>query len=88
VAKAYQSHLTQGEMHPGEPIAPRIDQILTQDATGTFVMLTLEAMGLDRAKTEASVQYVDHNLIEADFRNAVEKARHPDKASLPGALAR
>jgi aconitate hydratase len=57
-------------MHPGEHIALSIDQTLTQDATGTLVMLTLEAMELDRARTELSVQYVDHNLLEADFRNA------------------
>jgi aconitate hydratase len=68
--KLIQSHLRQGRMHPGEPIALAIDQTLLQDATGTLVMLTLEAMGLDRARTELSVQYVDHNLIEEDFRNA------------------
>src|SRR5215475_1340527 len=68
--KLIQSHLKLGEMHPGEPIALRIDQTLTPDATGTLVMLTLEAMALDRARTELSVQYVDHNLLEVDFRNA------------------
>ena len=68
--KLIQSHLKQGEMHPDEPIALAIDQTLTQDATGTLVMLTLEAMDLKRAKTEVSVQYVDHNLIQEDFRNA------------------
>ena len=47
----------------------KIDHTLTQDATGTLVMLELEAMGLDRVKTELSAQYVDHNLIQADFRN-------------------
>ena len=54
---------------PGEMIGIRIDQTLTQDATGTLVMLELEAMGLNRVRTEVSVQYVDHNLIQADFRN-------------------
>ena len=68
--KLIQSHLAHGEMRAGEPIALRIDQTLTQDATGTLVMLALESMGLDRARTEASVQYVDHNLLEMDFRNA------------------
>ena len=53
-------------MTPGQEIALRIDQTLTQDATGTMVMLELEAMGLDRARTEVSVQYVDHNLLQAD----------------------
>jgi aconitate hydratase len=57
-------------MEPGEEIGLRIDQTLTQDATGTLVMLELEAMGLDRVKTELSAQYVDHNLLQADERNA------------------
>lgn len=56
-------------MTPGSPIALRIDQTLTQDATGTLVMLEFEAMGLPRVKTELSVQYVDHNLLQEDFRN-------------------
>jgi len=56
-------------MDPGEMIGIRIDQTLTQDATGTLVMLELEAMGLRRVRTEVSVQYVDHNLIQTDFKN-------------------
>ena len=56
-------------MVSGEMIGIRIDQTLTQDATGTLVMLELEAMGIRRVRTEVSVQYVDHNLIQADFRN-------------------
>src|SRR5690625_4590314 len=67
--KLIESHLVSGKMVPGEEIALKIDQTLTQDATGTMVMLELEAMGLDRAKTEASAQYVDHNLIQADSKN-------------------
>jgi aconitate hydratase len=63
-------HLLEGEMIPGGEIGIRIDQTLTQDATGTLVMLELEAMGLDRVRTEVSAQYVDHNLIQADNRNA------------------
>ncbi|TVP56550.1 MAG: aconitate hydratase [Gemmatimonadales bacterium] len=62
-------HLMEGEMVAGEEIGLRIDQTLTQDATGTLVMLELEAMGLDRVKTELSAQYVDHNLIQADHKN-------------------
>lgn len=62
-------HLVEGDLTPGEPIAIRIDQTLTQDATGTLVMLELEAMGLDRVRTEASVQYVDHNLVQEDHKN-------------------
>ena len=67
--KLIQSHLLEGKMTPGEEIALKIDQTLTQDATGTLVMLELEAMQLDRVKTELSAQYVDHNLIQADFKN-------------------
>ncbi|MFP3558740.1 aconitate hydratase [Paraburkholderia sp. SIMBA_049] len=67
--KLIQSHLVHGGMKPGEEIGISIDQTLTQDATGTLVMLELEAMGLDRARTEVSVQYVDHNLIQEDYRN-------------------
>ena len=68
--KLIASHLVAGEMIPGREIGLHIDQTLTQDATGTLVMLELEAIGLDRAQTEVSVQYVDHNLLQADSRNA------------------
>ncbi|VVC75385.1 2,3-dimethylmalate dehydratase large subunit [Aquicella siphonis] len=68
--KIIHSHLVEGEMIAGKEIAMKIDQTLCQDATGTLVMLELEAMGLDRVKTELSVQYVDHNLIQEDFKNA------------------
>ncbi len=56
-------------MRPGEEIGLKIDQTLTQDATGTMVMLELEAMHVDRVQTELSVQYVDHNLLQEDFKN-------------------
>jgi aconitate hydratase len=62
-------HLVEGELVPGSPIGLRIDQTLTQDATGTLVMLELEAMGLELVRTDVSVQYVDHNLIQEDHRN-------------------
>ena len=68
--KLIESHLESGDMTPGEEIAIRIDQTLTQDATGTLVMQELEALGLDRARTEVSVQYVDHNLLQTDEKNA------------------
>lgn len=68
--KLIASHLVVGQMVPGTEIGLRIDQTLTQDATGTLVMLELEALGLDRARTEVSVQYVDHNLLQADSKNA------------------
>lgn len=68
--KLISSHLMEGDLTPGKEIGIKIDQTLTQDATGTMVMLELEAMKLDRAKTELSAQYVDHNLLQEDFKNA------------------
>ena len=60
------------EMTPGSEIGLRVDQKLTQDAAGTMVMLELEALGLDRARTQVSVQYVDHNLLQADEGNMAD----------------
>lgn len=57
-------------MVPGREIGLRIDHTLTQDATGTMAWLQFEAMGLERVRTERSVSYVDHNMLQADFRNA------------------
>ena len=68
--KLIESHLVEGDMKPGGEIGLKIDQTLTQDATGTLVMLEFEAMGLPRVKTELSAQYVDHNLLQTDFKNA------------------
>jgi len=68
--KLIKEHLIEGEMTPGKEIGLKIDQALLQDATGTLVQLELEAMQLDRAKTEVAVQYVDHNLLQTDFKNA------------------
>lgn len=68
--KLINSHLVEGEMKPGTEIGLKIDQALQQDATGTLVMLELEAMGLDKAQTEVAVQYVDHNLLQGDHKNA------------------
>jgi aconitate hydratase len=67
--KLIRDHLVEGNMNPGEEIGIRIYQTLTQDATGTLVMLELEAMGLDRVKTDLSAQYVDHNLLQVDHKN-------------------
>ena len=72
--KLIKEHLLKGEMIPGKEIGIKIDQALLQDATGTLVQLELEAMGLDRAKTEVAVQYVDHNLLQTDFKNADDHA--------------
>lgn len=68
--KLIESHLISGEMTTGEEIAIGIDQTLTQDATGTLVMQELEGLGLDQAHTDVSVQYVDHNLLQTDEKNA------------------
>jgi len=65
-----EEHLVDGKMQPGEAVHLKIDQTLCQDATGTMVMLEFEALGLPKVKTELSAQYVDHNLIQADFKNA------------------
>lgn len=70
--KLIEAHLVEGEMRPGTEIGLRVDQTLTQDATGTMVMLELEAMGLDRVRTEVSAQYVDHNLLQADELNMAD----------------
>ncbi len=67
--KIIADHIVAGQMKPGEEIGLKIDQTLTQDATGTMVMLELEAMGLDHVQTEASAQYVDHNMIQVDHKN-------------------
>jgi aconitate hydratase len=72
--KLISSHLVEGDMTPGEEVSIRIDQTLTQDATGTLVMQELEALGLERVHTDLSVQYVDHNLLQADEKNAEDHA--------------
>jgi aconitate hydratase len=68
--KLIASHLVSGEMEPGAEVGLRIDQTLTQDATGTMVVLEFERIGLPEVRTEVSAQYVDHNLLQADYRNA------------------
>ncbi len=68
--KLIKSHLVEGEMIAGEEIGLRIDQTLTQDATGTMAYLEFEAMGVDRVKTEKSVAYIDHNTLQTGFENA------------------
>ena len=64
VQKIIDAHYISGEKTPGMPVAIRIDQTLTQDATGTMAYLELEAMGVDRVQTELSVSYVDHNMMQ------------------------
>jgi aconitate hydratase len=68
--KIISAHLVEGKMEPGEDIAVKIDQTLTQDATGTMSYLQFEALGLKKVKTELSVSYVDHNMLQSGFENA------------------
>ena len=68
--KLIKSHLVEGEMVKGKEIGLRIDQTLTQDATGTMAYLQFEAMGIERVKTELSVAYIDHNTLQNGFENA------------------
>ena len=68
--KIIKEHLVSGKMIPGEEVALRIDQTLTQDATGTMAYLEFEAMGIDRVRTEKSLAYIDHNTLQCGFENA------------------
>ena len=70
VEKIIAAHLVGGSMVPGEEAALRIDQTLTQDATGTMAYLEFESMGLERVRTERSVAYIDHNTLQSGFENA------------------
>jgi aconitate hydratase len=70
VQKILEKHIVEGEYEPGKEIAIKIDQTLTQDATGTMAYLQFEAMGVPRVKTELSVGYVDHNTVQIGFENA------------------
>ena len=68
--KIIKAHLLSGNMTPGSEVAIRIDQTLTQDATGTMAYLEFESMGIDRVRTERSVAYIDHNTLQSGFENA------------------
>jgi aconitate hydratase len=68
--KIVERHLVEGQWVTGKEIAIRIDQTLTQDATGTMAYLQFEAIGIPRVKTDLSVSYVDHNTLQSDFKNA------------------
>ncbi|WP_281627990.1 aconitate hydratase [Traorella massiliensis] len=72
--KILAQHLVSGEMCAGKPIKIKIDQTLTQDATGTMAYLQLESIGIDRVKTELSVSYIDHNTLQSGFENADDHA--------------
>jgi len=68
--KILEDHLLEGRLEPGEEIGIRIDHVLLQDATGTMAMLEFEALGLSKIRAELAAQYVDHNLLETDHKNA------------------
>ena len=89
--KIIESHLISGDMTPGSEVALRIDQTLTQDATGTMAYLEFETMGIPRVKTELSVAYIDHNTLQCGFENADDHryiqtvaAKHGVHFSRPG----
>ena len=89
--KIIRDHIVEGTLEKGSEIALRIDQTLTQDATGTMAYLQFEAMGIPKVKTELSVAYVDHNTLQAGFENADDHrylqtvaARHGVRFSRPG----
>src|SRR5213076_898854 len=76
-----QEHLVEGELTPGEPIGLRIDQTLLQDATGTMACMQFEQLDVDRVRVDRAVQYIDHNVIQLDFKN-------PDDHRMLQAMAR
>lgn len=89
--KIISKHLVGGSMQRGEPVSIRIDQTLTHDVNGVMAYLEFEALGLERVKTELSVSYIDHNMIQADFRNPDDHrflldiaAKHGIVVSRPG----
>ena len=79
-----QAHLVSGDMTPGAEISLRIDQTLSQDATGTLSYLQFEAIGVPRVQTQLSVSYVDHNMLQGDFRNADDHVYLQDVAAKYG----
>src|SRR5947207_14828867 len=62
-------HLVEGELEPGAPIGLRVDQTLLQDATGTMACMQFEQLDVDRVRVDRAVQYIDHNIIQLDFKN-------------------
>ena len=82
--KVIAEHLAEGRMEPGEQIGLRIDHTLTQDATGTLAYLEFEAVGVPRVKTKLSLSFVDHNVLQNDFRNADDHRYLQDVAAKYG----
>src|SRR3954468_21517684 len=79
--KILEEHLVEGDLKPGEPISLKVDQTLLQDATGTMACMQFEQLGVPRVRVERAVQYVDHNVIQLDFKN-------PDDHRMLQAMAR
>ncbi len=86
VEKILSEHLISGELVAGEEIAIRIDQALTQDATGTMAYLQFESMGIERVKCELAVSYIDHNTVQVGFENADDHAYLRSAAARYGAV--
>lgn len=84
--KILEDHFLSGSQEPGRPAELRIDQTLTQDATGTMAYMQLEAMGVDQVKTDLSVSYVDHNTLQSGFMNADDHAYLQSVAAKHGIL--
>ncbi|MEM3356880.1 MAG: aconitase family protein, partial [Candidatus Bathyarchaeia archaeon] len=82
--KIIAAHLVEGKMQPGEQIGLKIDHTLTQDSTGTLAYLEFEAMGAPHVKTELSLSFVDHNMLQNDFRNADDHRYLQDVAAKYG----
>jgi aconitate hydratase len=84
--KVIAQHLAEGKMKPGEQIGLRIDHTLTQDSTGTLAYLEFEAMGVPQVKTKLSLSFVDHNMLQNDFRNADDHRYLQDAAAKYGVV--
>ena len=82
--KIIKAHIIDGEMVKGTEIGLKIDQTLTQDATGTMAYLQFEAMGVDRVKTERSVAYIDHNTLQNGFENADDLSVLSQRSTVSG----
>ena len=82
--KILEKHLLKGKLEAGQPIEIKMDQTLTQDATGTMAYMQFEAMGVKKVKTELSVSYVDHNTLQNGFMNADDHAYLQSVASKYG----
>ena len=83
--KIIAAHKLSGDMTPGSEIGLKIDQTLTQDATGTMAYLALENIGIPRVKTEKSIAYIDHNTLQCGFENA-DDHRYIRPSSVPTAI--